>query len=47
LATDLLDAFGSLHQLARARKAQLMRVHGIGEAQAGRLVAVLELCRRL
>ncbi|MCB0020823.1 MAG: DNA repair protein RadC, partial [Anaerolineales bacterium] len=35
------------HQLARVSKAQLMRVHGIGEAQAGRLVAVLELSRRL
>ena len=47
LAEELLIRFGSLHQLARAGKAQLMRVHGIGEAQAGRLVAVLELCRRL
>ena len=47
LAEELLIRFGSLHQLARASKAQLMRVHGIGEAQAGRLVAVLELCRRL
>jgi DNA repair protein RadC len=36
-----------LHQLARAGKAQLLQVHGIGEAQAGRLLAVLELCRRL
>ncbi|MCB0005231.1 MAG: DNA repair protein RadC [Anaerolineales bacterium] len=47
LAEELLIRFGSLHQLARASKAQLMRVHGIGEAQAGRLVAILELCRRL
>jgi DNA repair protein RadC len=47
LAEELMVRFGSLHQLARAGKAQLMRVHGIGEAQAGRLVAVLELCRRL
>jgi DNA repair protein RadC len=47
LAEDLLARFNTLHQLARARKTQLMRVHGIGEAQAGRLVAVLELCRRL
>jgi DNA repair protein RadC len=47
LAQELLVRFGSLHQLARAGKGQLMRVHGIGEAQAGRLVAVLELCRRL
>jgi DNA repair protein RadC len=42
-----LSRFGSLHQLARAGKAQLLQVHGIGEAQAGRLLAVLELCRRL
>jgi DNA repair protein RadC len=47
LAEELLDRFGSLHQLARASKAQLMRVRGIGEAQAGRLVAVMELGRRL
>jgi len=43
----LLSRFGSLHQLARAGKAQLLQVHGIGEAQAGRLLAVLELSRRL
>jgi DNA repair protein RadC len=47
LAQSLLDRFGSLHQLARISKAQLMKVHGIGESQAGRLVAVLELSRRL
>ena len=47
LAQELLYTFGSLHQLARANKAQLMRVRGIGEAQAGRLLAVLELSQRL
>ena len=47
LAQDLLGRFGSLHQLARANKEQLMRLRGIGEAQAGRLMAVLELSRRL
>jgi DNA repair protein RadC len=47
LADDILTRFGSLHQLARANKAQLMKIHGIGEAQAGRLVALLELSRRL
>jgi DNA repair protein RadC len=47
LAEELLARFDTLHQLARAGKAQLMHVRGIGEAQAGRLVAVLELCRRL
>jgi DNA repair protein RadC len=47
LAQELLDTFGSLHQLARVNKAQLMRVRGIGQAQAGRLLAVLELSHRL
>lgn len=47
LAQELLAQFGSLHRLARARRAQLMRIYGIGEAQAGRLQAVLELSRRL
>ena len=47
LAQDLLDSVGSVHQLARTNKAQLMRIRGIGEAQAGRLMAFLELSRRL
>ena len=47
LAQELLDRFGSLHQLARTNKAQLQRIHGIGSAQAGRVVAFLELSRRL
>lgn len=47
LAQDLLDEMGSLHQLARARKPQLLRISGIGEAQASRILAFLELCRRL
>jgi DNA repair protein RadC len=47
LAEDLLGHFGSIHQLARAGKAQLMKIYGIGEAQASRLVAILELSRRL
>ncbi len=47
MAQDLLDLVGSLHQLARANKAQLMRVRGIGEAQAARLLSFLELSRRL
>jgi DNA repair protein RadC len=47
LSADLLASFGSLHKLARAKKSQLMRVRGIGKAQAGRLVAILELSRRL
>ena len=47
LSEDLLQRFGSLHQLARANKTQLMKIRGIGEAQAGRLVAMLALSRRL
>jgi DNA repair protein RadC len=47
LAEELLAAFGSLPRLARASKAQLTRIRGIGEAQAGRLLAILELSRRL
>ena len=47
LAQELLDRFGSLHQLARTNKAQLRRIHGIGDAQAGRVMAFLELSRRL
>lgn len=47
LAEELLACFGSLHQLARASKAQMMRIRGIGEAQAARLLALLELSRRL
>ncbi|MFQ5401720.1 MAG: DNA repair protein RadC [Anaerolineae bacterium] len=47
IADELLARYGSLHGLARASKAQLMRLRGIGEAQAGRLVAMLELSRRL
>lgn len=46
LSNDLLKQFGSLHRLARASKAQLMRLRGIGEAQAGRLMAVVELSGR-
>ena len=47
LSEDLLHRFGSLHQLARAGKAQLMKIRGIGEAQAARLLALMELSRRL
>jgi DNA repair protein RadC len=47
LAQELLTHFGSLHQLARAGEAQLTRMRGIGPAQAARLLATLELSRRL
>ncbi|MCP4426367.1 MAG: JAB domain-containing protein [Chloroflexi bacterium] len=47
IALTLLFKFGSLHRLARTREAQLTRFYGIGQAQAARLMAVLELSRRL
>lgn len=47
LAQELLVCFGSLHRLARASRAALKRVRGIGPAQAARLAAALELGRRL
>ena len=47
LADDLLRHFGNLHELARATKPKLTRIHGIGEAQAARLLAVIELTKRL
>jgi DNA repair protein RadC len=47
LSADLLARFGSLHQLVRANKEQFMKQRGIGEAQAGRLAAILELSQRL
>ena len=47
LAAEILTHFGSLHQLARTSKNQLQRFRGIGEAQAGRMLALLELSRRL
>lgn len=47
LAHELLTTFGSLPQLARASRARLKRIKGIGEKQAARLTAVVELGRRL
>lgn len=47
IALRLLFKYGSLHRLARASEAQLTRIYGIGQAQAARLTAVLELSRRL
>lgn len=47
MALELLFKFGSLHRLARTSETQLTRIQGIGQAQAARLMAVLELSRRL
>jgi DNA repair protein RadC len=47
LATDMLNYFGGLAGMSRATVAELCRFDGVGEAQAGRLKAALELGRRL
>jgi DNA repair protein RadC len=47
LATDMLNYFGGLAGLSRATIAELCRFDGVGDAQAGRLKAALELGRRL
>jgi DNA repair protein RadC len=46
-AQALLARFGSLHGLARASLADLTAVPGIGENVAARLMAALEISRRL
>ncbi len=47
LATDMLNHFGSLAGLSRATIAELSQFDGVGEAQAGRLKAAMELGRRV
>ncbi|MEJ2370713.1 MAG: DNA repair protein RadC [Gemmatimonadales bacterium] len=48
VAGDLLDVYeGSLRRLARADAAEITAVRGIGEARAARIVAAMELGRRL
>ena len=48
VATDLLEACeGSLRRLAQADTAEITAVRGIGEARAARIVAAMELGRRL
>lgn len=46
-AQTLMARFGSLHGLARAGLADLTAVPGIGETVAARLIATLEIGRRL
>jgi DNA repair protein RadC len=43
IATDLLARFGSLYGLARARKEQLMKIRGIGEAPAAAIIVAHNL----
>lgn len=47
LATDILSHFGDLSGISRATDAELTAFDGVGEAQAGRVRAALELGRRL
>ncbi len=47
LATDMLNFFGSLAGLGRATIAELCRFDGVGESQAARIKAALELGRRM
>ena len=48
LAHQLLHLVeGQLHKLPQLTRAQLMQLHGVGEAQAARLQASLELGRRV
>lgn len=47
LAETLLLRLGSIHQLARTNEAELQQIAGIGQAQSARLMAVVELGRRL
>ncbi len=48
VAAELLDVYeGSLRRLARADAAEITSVRGIGEARAARIVAAMELGRRL
>lgn len=47
LATDMLNFFGNLAGLGRATIAELCRFDGVGESQAARIKAALELGRRM
>ena len=47
LAHSLLSHFGTLHNLARASKWQLLHLPNVGEAQAARILALLALSQRL
>ena len=47
LAVDLLDSFGGLHELARGRSLAMLSSKGMGRAGRARLLATMELGRRL
>ena len=46
LASDLLDAVGGIHGIARTTADQLTTETGVGPATAARIVAAVELGRR-
>lgn len=46
LAQDLLDHFGSLHQLLNADETEFCKAKGLGQAKFVQLQAVLEISRR-
>jgi DNA repair protein RadC len=46
-ALGLLNHFGSLHNVARASAADLTQIDGIGNSAAARLIAAIEISRRL
>lgn len=47
LATDMLTTFGNLAAMARATLPELCQFDGVGESQAARIKAALELGRRM
>jgi DNA repair protein RadC len=47
LATDMINIFGSLAAMARATMPELCQFDGVGESQAVRIKAALELGRRM
>jgi DNA repair protein RadC len=46
LAQDLLDHFGSLHQLLKANEAEFCQAKGLGQAKFVQFQAVLEISKR-
>jgi DNA repair protein RadC len=46
IASALLQELGGIHELARVSSSRLARTAGVGEAQASRLIAAVELGRR-
>ncbi|MEL7235562.1 MAG: DNA repair protein RadC, partial [Chloroflexota bacterium] len=47
LAERILSHFGGLHGLAKTHPAQLMKIHGLGEAKVTQIAAAVEIGNRL